>query len=553
MSDNTGHPVNIVNPERRNQLYGFDEVYGLGNKPSNQHVVNVNDIIINAPKNELYWVVSVTPTGIPTIQALDFKGVDGVVYEDVVLGTGPGLASEGYRIYVNTSVIPHRAFIDSRVVIAGSENQYLKLFKGYDISPNGEVVSAVFNSANRFVSENIPLEKVTIPHYGDHGYKVASNASVTQTLLDGEVLTAVVYTNSGEVTSRFSLLVVNTEFVRDLDASSKKITDITLLTPYMSESDSEVIEIPLGMVAQSSSFIGRVTYSDGSKSSTPVDGQRFALFGYDTFVASNVGEIVPVVLSYNLSSAESSNFVKTQGDRRFITKDYKIRTVESESRYKVKIFITPYWDNADLCWKLDYWLYSLDRDICIKVTDLVEVTGISGGFDGTNFGVPQALTVALELDRLGPSYLYERHVDTFSITLLHGVNNQRKSAYYSLNYGSNNIVGVNALAYVSGMAGDYTLDISNAVDNVDILLTHWYYNSSPLIYTFNEENAPAPTHVRIVIGSWSREIVIEDILKPITDVSAVLDKGVGVNLEFIKITNLKRLELGKMGLTAVMS
>lgn len=553
MSDNTGLPVAINNPERRNQLYGYDEVFGLGSESSNRHVVNPGDIIVNAPENEIYWVVSVTPDGIPTIQPLDFRGSNGATREEVVLGTGPGLASEAYRIYINNSVIPHQAFVDSRVVIPGSENSYMKLFRGYDISPEGTVVSGIFNSADRLTSENIPLEKVSLPHYGNHGYKVPVDGYVTHPLVDGEVVTAVIYTNSGEVTTRFTLLVVNTEFIRNLDASSKRIVDISLNTPYLSDHDTEVVEIPLGMVAQSSSFIGTVTYSDGSTQSHSVDGSKFSLHGYETFIASNIGEIAPAVLTYTLSEGELSNFIKQQGDKRFITKPYRIKTVESDSRHKVKLFLTPYWDKSEHIWVLDYWLYSLERNVCLKVNDLVETSVNTTEFDGEKFGVAQQLTLALNLDQLGPGYHYERHVETISITLLHPVSQQRKSTYYRLNYGSGDMVGLKAIGYVNGKAGDWTLDLSNGYDDVDLLLNYWYYNTSPLRYPFNESIPPHPTHVRITIGSWVRELAIEDVNKLITKVTANLYNGAGIYLEFVKISGLTRLELAKMSLIAVMS
>lgn len=555
MSDNTGHIVQIPHPERRSQMYAYGEVYGLGNSKENRHVVNIGDIIIDAANNHLYWVIAVTPDGIPTIQALDFNGIDGVTRTEVVLGTGPGLASEGYRLYVNNKVIPHHAFIDSRVVIAGAENSYVKFFKGFDITATGEVVSGIFNSAAKLESENIPLERVTLPHYGDNGYKVAAPGYVTQPLVDGDTVTVVVYTNSGEVTSRFRLIIVNTEFIRNVDASNKRITAIALITPYLSENDAGLVEIPLGMVAQSSSFMARVTYSDGSTSTTPVDGQRFSLHGYETFVSSNLGEITPVVLNYDLSKGETSTFAKEQAGRRFITKPYRVKTVESDSRYKVKLYITPYWDKVDNLWRLDYWLYNLDRDMCIKVNDMVEIARNSKEFNGKNFGALQELSIAINLDRLGPTYQYERHIETISITLHHPISLVRRSAYYSINYGSGQMVGPNAVAYASGKAGNWTLDLTNGMveSELPLLMNYWYYNASPLLYPFNEDKAPAPTHVRIVIGNWVREVLVTDLMKPIKDVSATLYSGIGVNLEFVKISNLNRLELGKVSLIAILS
>ena len=556
MSNNVGSYTGIVgipNPTRRYTQWHIREVYGLGGAATNTHIPNVDDTVLDLMNNRLYRVVSLSSENIPTLELVNLAGISGVGRTDTILGTGPGLCSEGYRIYVNNKVTPHPCFIDNRVIIPGSGNSYIKIFKGFDVTDSSHVVSGVFNSAKRMVSENIPLENVVIPHYPANTYKVATPAHLTETLEDGEVVTVVVYTSAGSMSLRFTLLVVNTEFVRNIDASKKHITDISLVTPYISDSDDLVVEIPLSMTTNSASFIGKVTYSDGSSTTYPVDNDKFSLHGFDTYVASRVGDILPVVLRYALSSTENANLVNTVNGKHFINKQYSIKTVESDSRYSIKLFALPVWDTPTLSWKLQYWLYSLSRDTVIDVTRHVEPSVNSTPFIGNLFGTAQRLVVSFNMDKLGPSYSYYRHVETLEVTLNHPVTSSPVSAYYEVKYDSDSIVGSHVLARVSGPANNYTLDLSNGFGEASALVQRWYNASSPLIYPFNEDRAPYPTNVRIIIGSWSREIDVADLTKPITGVTTAIGNGTPVLVEFVRISNLNRLELGKVALVARMA
>lgn len=553
MSNNVGSYTGIVaipNPTRRYTQWHIKEVYGLGQEKTNVFIPNVDDTVIDLRNNKLYRVNSLSAENIPTLELVNFTGVGGITKTDSILGTGPGLCSEGYRIYVNNKILPHPCFLDNRLIITGSENAYIKIFKGYDPSDNGQVVSGVFNSAKRMISENIPLEHVVIPHYPINTYKVATAGHFTETLSDGEVVTVVVYTAGGVANLRFTMIVVDTEFVRNVDASKKHVTDISLITPYLSDTDDLLIEIPLGMSTQSASFVGKVTYNDGSSVTYPVDGTKFAAHGFDTYVASRIGDTLPIVLRYQLSGTENANMVQTVEGVHFTNKQYTLKTIESDSRYSLKLFVLPTWNSVETAWELTFWLYNLSRDMVIDVTRLIEYSVNSTPFNGRSYANAQRIVATFNIDKLGPSYVYYRHVESFEITLNQPVTNTRVSAYYELKYDSDSIVGGNAIARVSGPTNNHTLDISNGFVDHNAVLDVWYYSSQPLVYPFNEDSAPVPTHVRIIIGTWSREIAVSALTQPITGVTVPISDGSLVQLEFVRISNISRLELGKMGLTA---
>lgn len=554
MANNVGSSTGIVgipNPTRRFTQWNITEVYGAGTAETNRYIVNVDDLVIDYATMMQYRVVKVTKEGIPTLEPISFTGISESSRSVSVIGSGPGLCSEGYRIYVNSKLIPSPFNIDNRVMFLGSDNSYIKIFKGTNISDRGNVISGIFNSVNRMTSENVPLEPVNIPHRNNTTYKTATQGFITDGVSDGEELTCVVYNNAGQITSRFKLLVVNTEFIRNIDASKKHIIDISLITPYLNSNDKGQIDFPIGMVAQSSSFIGKVTYSDGTSESYPVDGTKFSLFGFNTFVSSRIGDNVPLILNYRLAETEFANNLQIVDNHRFLNKKYTIKTVDSDNRYNVRLFVIPKWDSVALSYSLTYLLYSLERQAPIDVTRLVEYSNNSQTFNGKAFGVAQNLTVALNLDAVSQNYQYYRHVETFSITLLRPITDEVATSVYSLTYGTDNVIANDTVCRYSGGNNNYTLEVGNHFPTLGVLLSKWYENSLPLVFPYNEDIAPRPTHARLVIGTWSKEVPIQDLLSPITNVNAPIRNGATLEIEFLKISTSARLYLSRIGLFCI--
>lgn len=549
---NVGTPTGIVgipNPTQRYTRWAKHEVYGLGNDQTNRYIVNVGDTVLDVRERMEYLVVAVSDDGIPTLEPLILNRATGLRVEDTVLGTGPGLCSEGYRIYVNSKLIPSPFQIDTRVMINGSENAYIKLFRGHNTSNSGEVLSGVFNSAKRMTTENIPLEALTIPHRTNTTYKKPTGGWITEAVSDGEVITCVVYTNSGIPSASFRLLVVDTEFMRNIDESKKHITDITLISPYISETDSRLLELPIGMVTQSSSFMGKVTYNDGSFTTYPVDGTKFSLHGLQNYVASRLNDVSPVILNYRLSSTEFANGIQVVGDHKFINRNYRVKTVESNNRYNVKLYPLLRYNHTTNKWELNWWLYNLNRDAPVEVTNFIEYAA-NKTFNGSRYGEAQAITVVLNLERLGTSYAYFRHVEHFTITLARPINTIPVTSYYLIQFDGNSGVGEKTMVDVTGKNGNYTINISNGFPNVQAMIQSWYYGGEPLIYPYNEVIAPRPNRVRISKGNWSKEINIEDLMKPITGVNVAIATGDCFELEFLRTDSNSRFHLGRVGLIA---
>lgn len=472
----------------------------------------------------------------------------GVDHYDVLLGTAPGTQSESYRWYINTETLPHVAAISRKLTFSGSDAAYIKVFKGVDISSNGQVVSAIIDGSGNVTSENIPLESVKLNHADNLAVKTAMIGYCTESLLDGEVVTCVCYSNSGAVLRTDRLLVQNANYIRSLDEASRYIVGIELITPYLSASDLEVIEYPINMLLQTAMLQGRVTYSDGTTLTLPVDGVKFRLMGINNYTASVVGQSIDVVLRYQLSDGEYAFNTTTPSPERAILKNYKIVTTEYIGAYTAKLFVVPKWTGGT--WALEYYLYNLDRKQVYYVTPYIEVALNQSAFNGNDYGATQHIQVAVNLSRLGSSFHYYRQVTQFDIVLHQPGSNNETGQYYTIKYDDQaGTYGQDVVAIGNYSANNpqlYQLTINNGMSTINQWLEKHYETLAPLYYAPGERLPPVPTHVLLKLGSvWSRLITISEALKPIGGINVRPTQGMTLELEYVQQTDQGTYHLAK--------
>lgn len=544
----------IIDWERGFRYLSYDELYTDEIGSTGRIVPNVNDAVWSWTKG-LFRVVAIDPdTLLSTLQPFQLDNLrGGVTVEDVMLATGAGQQTEAFRIYVNTSVVPYTLSFDSRLEINGSNASYIKLFRGDAVNLDGEVISAIINSSNIQISENIPLELIQLPQGSNVAKKTPKLGHVTKKLNNNEMCTCVVYSASGQVLSIYRVLVVLSNFVRSIDSSKKRITDITLLSPYLSVNNNRLIEIPVNMTVDTLPLTVKVTYNNGQPVELPISNKKVSLFGMDNYISSEVGLHSDLVLTYTLGADEYSDLTQGVQNRHFITKDYQIVTVDADNLYNVKLFIVPWWSTTTNSYQLDYYLYSLERSTVLKVNNYIEIGATSASFNGKLFGQRQDMRVSINLANVSPRYVYAQHVISFGITLNQPATNEVATGYYLLEYAAGAVVGANMVANVNVQAnGLFELGLSQGYTSSGGVLDVLYWNTEPLYYPYGEGSAPEPTHVRIKIGAnWSRTITVDEIQSAVSNIDAPpadMVQGKLVRLEFIKQTKTQVLELATVGL-----
>ena len=171
-------------------------------------VPKIFDYAIDLSINKWYQVIDVDQVTLtPTFRALDDEETAGL--ETILVGTGD--QPKTMIAHFDTNQLPYSLSLDSRHYINGSENTYARVFRGSDVSPAGEVISAVF-SGQTYLDDKIPLE---MTKYDSHDITVLAEKYVptfnTNAMLkNGEVISVVIYSATNIITGikRFK---VNTE------------------------------------------------------------------------------------------------------------------------------------------------------------------------------------------------------------------------------------------------------------------------------------------------------------------------------------------------------
>jgi len=471
-------------------------------------VPNVDDMVVDWDVG-LFRVVFVNElTGKSTLQPWDAAEMNGVDDLDILIGVAGGSVNESYRVYIDNSVTPSTLALDSRLHVYGSAAAHIKLFKGADISDNGTVISVQINTSGDVVSDNIPLTLVgsklsnntTLPPGTNVAIKAPVVSNTTHDISDGELIVAVVYDDVGMVTGITRLLAINTAFVREANAAVKHVTGISIKSPFLSTTLTDTLQYPLNLPLTSMLIKGVVHYNDGDTREVTIDGNEMSLFGLDSYVPTIVNQKVPLVLSYNLSVGESTFAGNSAAG--IITKSYEARTLSAETAYNLKVYVAPRWIDDVTGYELKYYMYNVDRDTVVDVTEHIELDVTNGWiFNPIKYGTSQRIAIVLNLQDVDSKYIEHRHVQTFTIHLIgpaHAYESPWVIDYNNdgeVDYGNN----IYALMTESDEDGFWDVKICAETNDVSEWLLRTFSATDPLVNSVIEGVPPTPTHFKVVI------------------------------------------------------
>lgn len=537
------------NPNRRFSQWRRDEIY-TGPSGTGAYVPNQYDLVWDRVRG-MYEVASVDyTTGLSILTPINLCATGiGATEDDSLLSIGPGAASQAYTLLVDTSVVPHVVKFDHRFFIPGSEAAYVKIFRTADISSGGNVISATFNAAGQMTSENIELEQF----FNNTTLKRPRTGYLTEAVPAGDLLSVVVYDRDGSRSETYRMVVSLTNSIRDLNAEFTYVTGIELISDFISASDANLLEIPQNMNIDATLIKGRVYHLGKSPSVLPIDGSKFTLHGTQAYIATVPNQEGDLVLTYKLGSNENAYGTTTDG---LISKAYRVKTINADLRYSLKLYAVPVWANSK--WSLKWYLYNLDRSIMFDVTDKVAVATGSKAYDGTpsNKNV-QTLQVAINWQQVAVGNGYHYHVQTLKVKNnapgsepLSKAGDGSIRSYVTVSYTDElDFYGRELSAKVYPNPAQPTksmLDISNGHADLSEFLDAIYYGLAPLHLDSAEFEAPKPSHVRLSCGDFYRVVPIEQVYFPIKDVNIPLSptpQGKTLTIEFIQQNGLEELEL----------
>jgi hypothetical protein len=541
-----GH-VPLYEPDARWTTWSLDEIY-IGQAGENKYVPKVSDHVLNPETNERFRVVSLDvttmiPTMVPVVTAPSASFSD----IDILLGVGPGTQSDTYRVYLDKSVIPHALCVDARLKVNGVLAKYAKIFRGSELIGNQRVVSAFYDQQGNMLGQAIPLELAYMPEGKNYAVKSVPVCHTTEDMPDGEVVTVVIYSDAGHVVSKRQLLVENSAFIRSVNAHTKYIVDITMESPFLSETDPGLLQYPLNVPTRGLNLFGIVHYSDGSTLRLPVDQTKFSVLGLDGFVATVIGQKLPLVLRYNLSNDEVS-YSTVVGETFAMTKSYRGVTVQSSGAYSVKLFGYPVWVDGVVGYRLEWYLYNLERQTVYRVTPYVQYNDNTPAFDPLAYGVNQRISVSINLNNVNGVFRSYIHNQVMDIILL--AQGREKTTNWTIGFelGQNPPYGRGNFAS-SQMVNQnlWRINVAAGATNETEWLERLYYRTKPLYDTQREVEPPKPNFFTLVFGSTEIEFPISQ--WNITQViNQAVPDGATLFIKFFKRTADNDLQLAIAGM-----
>lgn len=528
-------------PDGRWTTWNLSEIY-TGAEGYKKYVPKVGDWVLDTESYQYYVVTYVDPLTLISVMAAT-NGNQASDNSDLLVGP----SADSYRVYLDTSVVPYILAVDTRLKVAGSMSQYAKIFRGGDTSADGKVVSFLFDSQGTLLTDQIPLELAAIDSHDNHSIKVVGVCHTNEKMKDGERVTIVIYNDQGHVVSKRALIVENTSFIRHISAGTKYISHISLDSPFLSQSNANVLEYPINVPIQAFNMYGTVHYSDGSEMRLAIDGTKFRIYGLETFVSTVVGQEIKLALTYVLDSTETA-YGAVSADGKYITAPYSLVTTMQDGAYTVKIYGYPVWLNDSQQYTMRWFMMDLNRDILFDVTPYIYYNQNSDVFNPTGYNQVQNLSIRLNLKDVSAGLKSYIHTQTLAVVLKNPGDSTDTRWLVGFEANQTPFYGNNLFANVAMINQNlWRVNVKNSRTSQTQWLEDVYYATKPLLDKKKEITAPTPTHMVFVYGNSRTEYPISDWDQDL-QVNGELNITGTLQIEFIKRTTTGDLRLAIAGL-----
>jgi hypothetical protein len=533
----------IRNPEGRMQTFALKELWD-GTVGEKRFIPNVGDLVADT-ENETtsaWWKVQALDVDMkPVLQPWGNISTVTLQKQDVLTGPGRTTHNSTYRLYIDKSVTPYVMAVENRLSLKGTVCRFAKILRQETGPEDLKVISAFYDNSGNLLSQDIPLELVGVDAATNKSEYAVPVCYTMEDLPDGEIVSVIAYTAEGHPASITQLTVMNTSFIRHRNQATRYVTNVELLSPFMSETDPALILLPVNVPLQGLYLEGRVHYSDGSFTDYPVDGVRFQLLGMESYLATMVNQKIPVILSY-IPLEDETVYGST-------TKHYAIRTMEAKGAYNVRLYCYPEWIGPLNGYHLRWFMHTSERNARYDVTEHVQYAVNTPGFEPKLYGVNQLLNVSVNLKDINPLYEDFRHAQTAQIVLWRDGTERQTNWTVVFEQGQEPAYGLNSFGRLEFInINYYKLNLASGCTTVNEWLDKMYEPMRPIFDAKRETIAPLPTHFRVRIGSSE---VLEKKVEQFAETFAILN-GLTVNgnvyIEWIRKTPETDLELGTSGL-----
>lgn len=519
----------IYDQEAPWRIWSLENIY-MGTSGLNKFVPKVGDHVWNLTTNEKFRVAELI-NYIPRFEPIETADSEG----SASLSAGVGANPDTYRAHLDTTVVPHVMRVDGRLTVAGAELSYARIYRGTDTSSTGRVISRRYDGNGEFIDDKVPLELATLNDNNNISLKYIPSFAVGEDIPEGASVTVVIYEEQGHVAHRRTLFVNHGSFTPGIEASREYITHVSLKSAFLSKTVENQIEVPQNVTLDAINVTGVVHYQSGKTVELPIDGDRVRILGMESFIATQPGDDVPLVLSYKLSPGEQSEFVSNDG--KHVNSTYKLLVTEHVGALSVKLAGFPRWRNDTQEYQMRWFLTDLDRSTAMDVTAYVLYNQSSDIFDPVGYGKAQNLSVRLNLKDASQALISYNHTTTETVQLLAAGTTQGTNWKIAFTPNQDPMFGQGLGAQcVMVNQNVWRVNVRSGFNSFADWLQAFFYNTKPLFNNRNETKAPEPTHMKVFTATGST----------ILDISAWNGEfSVGVNLA--GQTNLQIEWIKRMG------
>lgn len=483
----------------------------------------------------------------------NYNNGGGATVVDPFLGVSGGANSHPWRAFLDTRVFPHRLAICSRYRTFAQEAASIRLFRGINTTDTGEVISAFYNQNSEYVGDKIPLVLVATNDVNNRTTKAPAMGYTTKSnLKNGDLITLVEYNDQNAVVDTCQLTIHVTNAMRLPEYNDKRIQGIELISPYLSKTEPNVLEVPINSTVATLMLKARVTFTDGSvRESEGIGGEssegRFKLIGIDYWSPRVAGDAQELMLIYHPSDDEYS-YLQGETANGTVFEPYRIKAMPVPNAYNLKVFAYPTWLNDLQGYGLEFWLYDMNREIGRKLPTGAVTLADGYLFDGLDYTRVQHLQVGVKLSVVDPAYGEHVHVQNVMVNLIRpgGARNGNWKVKFATNQAEYYGDTLEALVS-SGLGGVSTIDLRNGQATEDDWLNLIFYRTSPLYDTQTETKAPRPTHFVLTTRNRSVEVPMAQWASAISFVND-LSEGQTVYLKFVRKLADTTLQLGVAGI-----
>ncbi len=463
-------------------------------------VPNVNDMVIDWSVPCVYRVIHVdadgsNPTYTPTLVAMDLSaGANSQLAFKKLDSYQPNILE---RIFLDRSALPYTFSVDDRYAVYGSEATTCKLFKGTDVSDlHGTVISQRYNGSGQLIGENIDLENIALdPNNSSIKRPVQFNTG--SVLNDGEIVTLVIYSQSGMVMGKHPFIVENSTAIRRIERNQVAIVDVVLLSNMLDSVEQDLLKVPAETAITGADFQAQLIYSNGETVNIAIDGIKCCILGLNNFNTSSIGTTNEFVLAY-YPNPDEAIINSTNPDLKHVSHIYRVRTVENVLDYAFRIYIVPKYNAQTDRYVNKYYLTNVLYDMMVELTpEQIRVELVSGGvIDYTRFSEWQHLKLIVRLSDVFP-YSYPGYTFIQQVKINYGQTGLNYNPWVIDYLGDNTgVYGVNTRFAYSNL-GLFALDLKMGLLTPEQWLAKIWEPLHAIFDPITKLIAPVPTHFKL--------------------------------------------------------